>query len=141
MGNLYSIKINYNLLSKHKNKFLKNIRKQKKQLVFLRAPKHFNIGKHRVRMFNSKNYDIKTYINDFLNATKNLRNTETNIHNYAMIKNSGVLKTSTQTIFNYKKLHTEYYTNFINTPKNEIKQITASSTLKDFNFDNLFQTE
>lgn len=53
------IKINYLVLTK-KNK--KNIIKKriKQQLIFLRAPKHFNIGKQRVKSLNYKAFDYLT---------------------------------------------------------------------------------
>jgi len=52
---LIKLKINYLLLSKRTNKYINLINKKKQQLIFLRAPKHFNIGKHKIHSFDNIN--------------------------------------------------------------------------------------
>ena len=53
------------------NKFLK--KKKKQVLVYLRSPKHFNIGKHKIYSFNnynkifilpSKNINLQVFVNN-----------------------------------------------------------------------------
>lgn len=51
-------KNNYNIILK---------RQQKQQLIFLRAPKHFNIGKQKVK---SLNFKASSYLNNINFASK-----------------------------------------------------------------------
>lgn len=63
-------KLNYILLRGNclTKKLSKNITKQ--TLIFLRAPKHFNIGKHKVSSF--VNFKTYKYIFDFILPTNSL---------------------------------------------------------------------
>ena len=59
--------ISYKILSKIKNKSI-NIKKQVSHSVLLRAPKHFNIGKHKIKNLNYKYINIHNYSNININS-------------------------------------------------------------------------
>lgn len=63
---LTGILVNYKPMVALKN--IKNLKKKNSHITFVRAPKHFNIGRLKVKNFNSKYYKICANLNYTINT-------------------------------------------------------------------------
>lgn len=85
LGDLYKICIRGNNLTKKLNK-----NNSKQTMVYLRSPKHFNIGKHKILSFlNYFNYNyylnLKLHVNIITNHPSFLFNTIVEYHKFHLL--------------------------------------------------------